>query len=135
MKTKTNFSMTLGITLGVLCSLEISVMLLAITTKILIGGKFDFSTSQLWIHIVRFFSVFIGVLFSSIWTKEKYLVVSGLVTLVYVLLLSLLCVLVFDSAFRGFWIGMFSALLGGGVGCLVSLKLQHRPRSRVKIKK
>ena len=135
MKAKTKQSVFLSIMVGVICSLLISTFMLVGLTNVVIKGKIGIGVSGLLIHFVRFTAVLIGVILSTLLVKDNYLITSGAVTIGYVLLLGLLCVLIYDSSFYGFWIGVLSSVLGGGAGMLIGLKLQHRPRSRVRFNK
>lgn len=124
-----------GVSIGVFCSVVISMVLLSAFVGLSISGRTFGVLEKLTPFAIRFVSVLIGVLVGTGQVKEKWLIISGCIVFGYLCLLILLCIIAFNGIFNGLWTGVLSTIIGGGLGCIIRVKLQNRPLKHRKAKR
>ncbi len=132
--TTSNRTATIGILVGIIAAFIISLILVAVTTGLITGNKLNEESSNWIVFVVRAIAVLIGVLIGSGIVKEKHIITIGVIVAGYLALLLGLGIVMFDGAFKNFWNGLISALIGGVAGYLIRLKSQNKPRKARKIK-
>lgn len=125
----------IGIALGVLCAVIISVALLVGISGLTMSGKLGMEQNGVAVFVVRFTAILAGVLAGTWWAKGRHLLVSGLTTLLYFLLLVITGIFAYDSEFPSFGLCILSVVLGGGAGVLIRIKVQSSPLVKHRIKK
>lgn len=129
-----NNSFVFGVLLGAVAALIISIISTAGMTSLVLGGGLNDRLLQIFIFVIRLISVFIGVLLGTGLIGEKWVVTTGTISVLYLLLLVGAGIVFYDGSFRGFGVSLISVVLGGGAGCLVRLKLQNKPQKKKKIR-
>ena len=129
-----NNSFVFGVLLGAVAALIISIILTTGMTSLVLGGGLNDRLLQIFIFVIRLISVFIGVLLGTGLIGEKWIVTTGLISVLYLLLLAGVGIVFYDGSFRGFGVSLISVVLGGDAGCLVRLKLQNKPQRKKKIR-
>ena len=117
-------TITMGVLLGLICTFAVSMILLCVISHLSIKGRLEESTANISVFVIRLASALSGVLVGSALIKNKVLIVSGIITVCYILLLASACVICYDSTFCGFGLGVVSVFLGGISGVVIRLKLQ-----------
>ena len=131
----TNNSVVLGISLGIVAALIISLLLTTGMTSLVLGGKMNERLLQVFIFAIRSIALFVGVILGTALTREKYIAATGAITVGYMLLLMGLGIAVYDGTFCGFGSSVISIAVGAAVGYLFRLKLQNKPRRKKRISK
>ena len=129
-----NNSVVLGVFLGAVAALIISIIFTTGMTRLVLGGGLNDGLLQIFIFVIRLISVFIGVLLGTGMIGEKWIVTTGVISVLYLLLLAGVGIVFYDGSFQGFGVSLISVVLGGGAGCLVRLKLQSKPKRKKKIR-
>lgn len=129
-----NNSVVLGVFLGAVAALIISIIFTTGMTSLILGGGLNDGLLQIFIFVIRLISVFIGVLLGTGMIGEKWIVTTGVISVLYLLLLAGVGIVFYDGSFQGFGVSLISVVLGGGAGCLVRLKLQSKPKRKKKIR-
>ena len=141
MKIKNNGSLNfnqvniLAAILGTVCSILVSVIMLAGLASLFIGQMINENFEDVGIFLVRAVSVLIGVLCGTIVVKNKPLVTAGLIILGYLLILIVCSVAIYDGVIDDFVFCVLSVVVGGGVGLVIRLNLQNSKKSRRKTKR
>ncbi len=129
-----NNSVVFGVLLGAVAALIISMILTTGMTSLVLGGRLNDRLLQIFIFVIRLISVFIGVLLGTGLIGEKWIVITGVISVLYLLLLAGVGIVFYDGSFQGFGVSLISVVLGGAAGCLVRLKLQNKPQRKKKIR-
>jgi len=130
-KTKTGTPL-IGILLGVGIAIIISLLLTWLQTSLTLRGSIPLENAGIFTFIIRTVSVFAGSLIGTVITEGKGLSVIGIITGIYLFLLIVLGILLYDGLFHGLLLGVVSVLIGGILVVLIKLKPQKRRKYSVR---
>jgi len=114
-----------AIAVGVVVAVLLSVLFSVVVTSLVLKNRLHESTVGAVVFIIRLISVLAGALVAGVIKKGRYLQITGITTLTYLIMLIALGVVMYDGSFHNFISGALSALLGGAVALLI----QQRPKS------
>ena len=122
LKMKGNKSTIYSALIGAAVALLLSLLLSAGATSLAIRGSIAESGYNFSVFMIRAISVFLGALVGTWLSKEKYLLIIGIIAAVYTVVLISLGIVIYDDSFQNFGMGLLSVLLGGAAGFALKIK-------------
>jgi len=128
-------SVTLSVVIGVAIAAVISLLLNMGLTSLVMNGHIEANDTAFFVFAIRAVSVIAGGLVAAALAREKMLLLIGLTSIGYLLLLIGLGIIFYDSSFLNFGSGVISAAVGAACACVLKLKAPRKKKHSVKYKK
>ena len=129
-RTTSGGSIVFGTSIGVVAAVFISLILTSGMTSLALGGRIEGKLFDALIFAIRLIAMFTGVILGTGLIKEKCVVTTGVISVLYLLLLAGVGIAFYDGSFCGFGFSLVSVVLGGAFGCLFRLKLHNKPQRK-----
>jgi len=121
-------SVFLQICISVITSIVVSVVLTCIITNLLNKGKLEEKMLSVLTNGIRMFSVMVGCLVGVALSHRKQIMIAGVVSAAYILLLIMIGIILFEASFRKMGTGIISCVAGASAAIIIK-SLQTKKRS------
>ena len=121
-----------AVIIGIVTSSIISIFLtVALTSLVMNGGIGELATDP-YIFAIRTVATAIGCFVGNVLMKGKFLLITGMVALGYLVILLGMGIILYDGSFKNILSGGVSVLIGGMVACLAVLKPLKKSKHKVR---
>lgn len=123
-------NVALEIIKGIVVALVLTLLSVAILAALIQNESASEKSTDIWISVTAILSVMIGTLLSAVRIGEKNAVICGITALGYGFILLAIGILFFDGNIRGIGGRLLAILVGGAIGCAISMKKSDKRAKR-----
>lgn len=128
-------SVAFSVLAGVIAAVVISLLLNMGLTSLVMKGHVEEKGTKIFMFLIRAVSVMVGGMVATALSKEKLLLVIGLTSVAFLVILVGLGIIFFENAFHNFGGGALSVATGAACACVLKLKVPTKKKHSVKYRK
>ena len=118
---------------GVALALVLTLISVAILSALIQNESLSVQSSHIWISATVIISVMAGAIVAAARAGQGNAIVCGITALAYGFVLLAVGILFFDGSVRGIGGRLLAILVGGAIGCVISMKKSiKRPKHKIR---